>query len=202
MFRSFLIVPFLALGLSGCISLLPDNGGPSPRIGLDPGAPAASGPARHDVALMIGDPAAAAALNSFSVAVVTAPLEYQYLADAEWTDRVPVLVRRFTERRFSNSGRFQAVGDRTTILRPDYTLQTDIRAFYLDQKSGQNAAVVTLGARLVDGRGRVVATSLFTHEREASGTSRQARAAAFNEAARAVVDEMIDWVDQGIAATT
>lgn len=197
-----LALSFVALvGLSGCVSLLPNSGGPSPRISLDAGSVAgATTPSRHDLTLVVNDPSTAAAFNTFSVAVATAPLEYQYLADAEWTDRVPVLVRRFMEQRFEVANVFAAVGDRTAIARPDYTLQTDIRSFHLDRQGSQPVATVALAARLVDRRGRVIASQIFSAQENAPSTARSGRASAFNIAARAVADDIIDWADQAVTA--
>lgn len=196
MIRTAAFLATALIALSGCVSIFPDSGDLAPRLTLDAGEPPATPPAaKYNATLAIDDPNAAAAYNTFLVAIARSPLEFQYLADAEWADRVPVLMRRFFERRFDNRRLFVAVGDRTDIPMSDYTVQTDIRAFNLDATTSDEVARASIGARLVDNRGRVVATKVFTHTAAPNGSGRSARAVALNQAATDVADEMLDWID-------
>lgn len=192
----------IALMLSGCVSLLPQAGDLPPRLGLDAGPPPMAETApRIKAPLVIADPDSAAVYNSFHVAVVTAPLQYEYLAKAEWTDRVPLLVRRFVEQRFENERLFEAVGDRTEIPVGGYELQTDIRAFHLDRSSGDEVARVAIGFRLVGQQGDTLGSYTFSADMRPQGRSPADRARALNQAITLVVDAAMAWVEGLVQAS-
>lgn len=188
-----LILSIAAL-VGGCTSILPDAGDLAPRLSLDAGR---IGEGRTGAPiptnLVIADPTAEAVYNTFNVAVLTAPLQYEYLVDAEWTDRVPVLFRLFVERRFENAGVVTAVGDRGDVPISDYELKTDIRAFTIDRTRGTEEVEVTFGARLVDDKGRTLGTRVFSEVLAPEGEGRMATVAAINDAARQTTDDLIAW---------
>ncbi|WP_031552521.1 ABC-type transport auxiliary lipoprotein family protein [Parvularcula oceani] len=184
---------FAALGLSACVSLLPEGGDLSPRLTLDAGAPRPAASDMLPVTLAVADPRSEAIFNTSNVAVLTSPLQYEYLAEAEWTDRAPLLLGRFLERRFENTGLFGGVGDRVAIPVSDYTLQTDIRALNLDRTGGQRRAVVAYGARLLDRRGNTLGSRVFQAEQPVDGAGNAAAVLALNTAAQRAADETIAW---------
>ncbi|MEM9422434.1 MAG: ABC-type transport auxiliary lipoprotein family protein [Pseudomonadota bacterium] len=191
--RTF-IVSLLGISLTGCISLLPNAGELAPRLSLDPGGAMATKTPAHSGALVVMDPDAAAILNTFSVAVATGPYQYEYLADAEWTDRVPVLLRRFLEQRFENHMVFEAVGNQTEFPVGGYKLYTDVRAFHLDRTGKTPTARIAYGARLLDKKGKVLGVRVFSAAAHPNGTSQTDTARALNEAAATVSDETVAWV--------
>lgn len=195
--RTFLSLVLVTVFLPGCISLLPSSRDLAPRLALDAGTPMQTAPAGPTISasLAIMDPDAAAVYNTFNVAVATAPFQYEYIANAEWTDRVPVLVRRFLEQRFENEQLFAAVGDRTDFVASDYELYTDIRAFHVDrQRGGNGIAKIAYGARLTDRRGQTLGTRVFAAEVAVSGREREDIVQALNEAATTAADEVVAWV--------
>lgn len=198
MFRNVMLSAVFLM-LPGCISVLPDAGDLPPRITLDPGQ-AETGEPHFDATLVVLDPTSAAALNTFSVAVMTAPLEFQYLADAEWTDRAPVLVRRYLELRLENKNLFVAVADRADLVVSDYALQTDIRAFHIDRTTGDEVAKVTFGVRLLDRRNAIIATKTVSGTASVSMKSRQGRAQALNAAAYQATEDLSSWVQSTLLA--
>jgi cholesterol transport system auxiliary component len=196
MFRPILFL-LLTGTLAGCLS----SGDLAPRLSLDAGSPNQSPSAPIvDAALVIADPEAEAVFNTFNVAIATAPYEFEYLAGAEWTDRVPVLVRLFIERRFENTRVFTAVGDRTEIAVSDYLLSSDIRAFHIDRASGGAEASVAISVRLSDQRGRTLGSELFSARVPVDSSDRSSVVRSINEAAGTVADEMIDWTTERIRA--
>jgi cholesterol transport system auxiliary component len=181
----------LALSLSACVSILPEGADLPPRLALDPGPEAAAPGAPLGVTLSVDDPASEKVFNTSGVAVQTSPLQYEYLAGAEWTDRVPLLLGSFLERSFENTGRLAATGDPVTLPVSDYTLQTDIRAFNVD-RTGEDRAVVAYGATLNAG-GRALGTRVFRAEVPLQGRGNDATVRALNEAVRRTADDVVAW---------
>lgn len=194
MVRTPLLLSVLALSLSGCISILPDSGDLAPRLSLDAGEPDPTATPQMNSSLVIEDPNAEAVFNTFSVAVATSPYEYEYLAEAEWTDRVPVLFRLYMERRFENQNRFMAVGDRVELPRGDYALFTDIRSFHIDRTGGGQSAKVSFSARLVDHKGDTLGARVFSSSVPISGRNKAEAIRSLNSAVEQSVDQLIDWV--------
>lgn len=197
----YILTPCLvSLFLSGCVSLLPDSGDLPPRIALDAGPSATPTGATVPVSLVIGDPTADALLNASSIAITKTPLEFQYLDDADWTDRVPVLVRRYLVKLFRNAGDYQAVGDRTEIAQGDFVLQPDIEAFHLDAARGDEAATVAINVLLTDRSGKVIGAKRFAAAVPTKSRSRHDRAEALNQAAAKVGSDIEGWARETIAA--
>ena len=183
-----------ALTLAACVSVLPQAEDLEARLGLDAGfgAPVAAEPL--GVTLSIADPRAEDVFDTANVAVKTGPLQYEYLAGAEWTDRAPILLELFLERRLSATGAFTAVGDRVALPIADYTLHTDIRALNVDATGGGRTAEVALGARLTNVRNETVGTRAFTAEVPVDGRGGGAVALALNEAIASVTDQAFAWM--------
>ena len=190
----------LALPLAACVSVLPQSGDLAPRLSLDAGlSPAPSGEPLG-VTLAIADPRAERVFDSSGVVVRTEPLQYEYLADAEWTDRAPLLLGLFLERRFEGTGRFDAVGDRVALPVADYTLLTDIRAMNLDRTDGARRAVMAYGARLINRRGQTLGTRVFEARADQGAQGHGSAAQAMNAAAREVADATLSWATPLIEA--
>ena len=187
-----------ALGLAACVSILPKGEDLEARLGLDAGYREAVDAAPLGVTLSIADPRAEDVFDTPSVAVKTAPLQYEYLAGAEWTDRAPLLLELFLDRRLGATGAFTAVGDRVGLPIADYTLHTDIRALNVDLTDGR-AAEIAYGARLTNARSETIATRTFRVSVPMTDRSNGAVALALNEAAARIVDQTFDWMRPIIA---
>lgn len=200
----FLLPLAALLALPGCVSLLPESGDLAPRLTLDAGEAGPPTGAPLGATLAIADPRSEAAFNTVDVAVQTSPLQYEYLAGAEWTDRAPLLFGLFLERAFENEGRYAAVGDRVALPVADFTLLTDIRALHLDETDGQSRAVVAYGARLINRRGETLGSRIFRAETPLDARDNDAAVRALNDAARRAAAQTIAWVEplvaEGLAA--
>lgn len=192
MFRTILMGAG-ALSLTACVSLLPASEDLEARLGLDADAAPVPQAQALGVTLSIADPRAEDVFDTPNVAVKTAPLQYEYLAGAEWTDRAPILLELFLERRLGATEAFTAVGDRVGLPIADYTLHTDIRAMNLDRTNG-NEARVAYGARLTNRRAETVATRTFTVSVPLEGGGNGAVALALNEAATRIADDTFAWM--------
>ena len=181
-----------ALLLAGCVSLLPEAEDLEARLGLDPGYGAAPTGVPLGVTLSVADPRAEDVFDTANVAVQTAPLQYEYLAGAEWTDRAPLLLGLFLERRLEATGAFTAVSDRVGLPVADYTLHTDVRALNVDRTAG-NGAEVAYGARLTNRRGETIGSRTFRAQVPVEGKGGGAVALALNAAAARVADETYAW---------
>ena len=182
-----------ALSLTACVSLLPASEDLEARLGLDATYEPVPEAAPLGVTLSVADPRAEDVFDTTGVTVLTAPLQYEYLAGAEWTDRAPILLELFLERRLGASGAFTAVGDRIGLPIADYMLHTDIRAMNLD-RTGGNTAKIAYGARLTNRRSETVATRTFTASVPVEGSGNGAAALALNAAATRIADDTYDWM--------
>lgn len=192
MFKT-IILGASGLCLTACVSLLPKGEDLEARLGLDPGWGAEVSAAPLGVTLSVADPRAEDVFDTPNVAVLTGPLQYEYLSGAEWTDRAPILLGLFLERRLGGTDAFTAVGDRVALPVADYTLHTDIRALNLDVTSGRSANVA-FGARLTNRRNETLGTRVFRANTPVDGNANGAAAGALNEAAAQLTDQTFDWM--------
>ena len=105
--------------------------------------------------IVVNEPIASLPIDSVRIVIRTGPEAVAYLKGAQWADQLPRLVQTRLIATFENAGR--------TVGRPgmiaDYSLQTEIRHFEADV--ARNEAIVEISSRLVDSRGRVVASGIF-----------------------------------------
>lgn len=184
------------VGLSGCVSLLPDTSPPAPRYSL--AAAQAPQEAGAPVAwrLIVEDPTAPRALDTTDIALTRAPLRYEYYAHGEWVDRAGRLLGSAITRTFENDPRILAVSDRSTQAGGDFALSVDMRNFEAVYANGAGVPSVKIAfyAKLVRLRGgRIVAARLFEVDAPAADDSLSAVAAAFAQASRKVLGEAREW---------
>ena len=178
---------------AGCVSLLPETSPPKPRYHISASdAPMLQGEP-VDWSLVLEDPRTTRIYDSVRIAVSSAPGKVEYFAGAEWADRAPRLFQTALSHTFENSGRILSIGDRSILPVGDVVLQLDIRALHLDVQSGEPNSVVSIFARLTDGKSEVFAAQRFN----ASAPARSERAddvvAAMDVAITTVITEIVDW---------
>src|SRR5436305_2443191 len=79
--------------------------------------------------LIVGVPNAPESLDTERIALERAPNTMDYYANAQWADRLPLLVQSLLVEGFEKSGRIAAVGRESSGIRADYVLQSEIRDF-------------------------------------------------------------------------
>src|ERR1700680_822734 len=79
--------------------------------------------------LAVGVPDAPATLDSVRIALSQSATTTDYFANAEWTDRAPIMVQNLLIQSFDNSGKVKAVFRDTATLHTYYVCQTEIRDF-------------------------------------------------------------------------
>lgn len=202
-----LIIGLLSVGLSACVSVLPESAPPSPRYAISAVtlpedtiaslAPIAQGDddLEQTVAwsLVIGDPTSSQLFNTTKVALTREPNRFEFFAGTEWADRAPVLFQRALVRSFENTGRITTVGDFSTVPIGDYTLRSDLRSFHADYvTSAEPRVVVEVYGRLMGADGKILRAQRFMTT-EPAADNVPAIMSAFDLAIDSVLTEMVTW---------
>jgi cholesterol transport system auxiliary component len=181
-----------AVALGGCSS------GPAPAT-FDLTAPRegiAAGRGRG--LLVVAEPQALQALDSTRVVVMTGVGGIAYLPDVQWADRLPKLLQSRLIQTFENGHRLQAVGRPGDRLVPAAQLNSEIRSFGIDEKTGE--AVVEMSVKIVNDRtGRILAGQVFTSRVPAGGaTAGPTAMAALDLATQNLLRDVVRWVSARI----
>lgn len=147
--------------------------------------------------LVVAEPQALQALDSQRV-VIMAGGGIAYLPDVQWADRLPKLLQTRLIQTFENGRRIRAVGRPGDRLVPAAQLNSDVRQFGIDERTGE--AVVELSVKIVNDRtGRILAGEVFTSRVPAGGATTGAGAlAALDLAAQAVLRDVVRWTSTRI----
>lgn len=179
------------LALAGC-------GGGAPPQTFDLTAPRdglASGRGRGT--LVVAEPTSLQALDSARILVMTGRGSLAYLPDAQWSDRLPKLLQVRLIQTFENGKRIQAVGRPGDRLVPVAQLNSEIRAFGLDEKTGE--AVIEFSVKIVNDRtGRILAGQVFTSRLPAGGSDGPTVSTALDLATQALLRDVVRWVSARI----
>ncbi|WP_097104374.1 ABC-type transport auxiliary lipoprotein family protein [Hoeflea halophila] len=181
----------MATLLSGCGGGL--LAGPPPdTYGLF-SAPAVSGREVPNRQILIPEPTALKALDSEKIVIRPSPFAIEYLADSQWSDRLPNIVQDKLVQAFENSGRIGGVGRPGDGLAIDYKIITAIRSFEIKADAGEQA-VVEISAKLLNDRnGVVVASEIFRSTAPVTGSGNAAYVQSLDRAFEAVVRDLVAW---------
>ena len=173
----------LTLTLAGC------NGNSAlPNFDLSPAYVSTRHPLQGE--LDVREPLGPLVLDTRRILVRSGPETLAYLADGEWSDRLPALVRARLVETFRNANLLREGASDAT---PDYTLELEIRHFELDASSRQG--VVEIAAKIVRARdGRIVAERAFKGDASCDGTSGAQATAALDKALSEVMTEIAAFV--------
>ena len=162
----------------------------TPKSTFPPGLP-------HVTAQLIIDiPSAPAGLDTERIALADSPLQLDYFADAQWTDRAPVVVQTALLESFENSGVVAAVDREPTDLRADFVLKTELRHFEAayDSRKEPPRVWVGLNVRLVDAADReIIGQRSVTQQVPAEANDVPHVVLAFDEALGAAMKEIVVW---------
>jgi cholesterol transport system auxiliary component len=187
----------LALVLAGCSgTLLPKPPPPPDFYRLSPADNVAVAGPPIRAQLLVGDISASGALETDRIALTPSSTRVEYFADAEWTDRAPVLVQNLLLDTLQRSGRFARVALRSLTLRADYLVVGSLRHFEADYATGTppriRVAVELELLRMPDGD--ILATRRFAATAPARTNSMPAVAEAFDVAAHRALRDAPAWV--------
>lgn len=187
-----------ALSLMGCVSVLPEAAPAKPRFHITPASVSDVNGEALAWSLVIDDPRATRVYDTVRIAVTPAPGRTEYLGGAEWADRAPRLFQTALVQTFEDAGRVLAVGDRNAIPIADLVLQTDIRRMDVAVGNGDEQAVVSIYARLTNGKGTVYAAKRFDAQARTSSLKPTDVYSAFNSVFSDVLADIVRWsYDEG-----
>ena len=185
-----------ATALAGCERLLP-GAGPAPRLyRLTPKSTFPEGMPSVDWQLLVEAPYASASLNTVRIGLMPAPTQFDYYAQANWTDRAPLMVQGLAVESFENSGRIVAVGRDSVGLKPDFVLKIDMREFQAEAFRGpdQHEPHIAFGLKLVEMPSRLIVASTSVERYAVAAPDRLADIIeAWDEALGAVLKETVAW---------
>lgn len=181
----------MATLLSGCGGGLL-SGPPPDTYGLS-SAPAVSGREVRHRQILIPEPTALKALDSEKIVIRPSPSAIEYLADSQWSDRLPNIVQDKLVQAYENSGRIGGVGRPGDGLAIDYKILTAIRAFEIEADAGEQAVVEISAKVLNDRNGVVVASQVFRSTAPVTGSGNAAYVQSLDRAFEAVVQDLVDW---------
>ncbi len=142
--------------------------------------------------ILVPDPTALKALDSEQIVIRVSGSELQYLAKAQWSDRLPLMVQSKLIEAFENSGKLGGVGKPGQGLAIDFQLVTDIRAFEVEASG--NRAVVEISAKLLNDRnGTVKSQKVFRSVVPTRGSGNPAFIAGLDAAFAEVTSEIVAW---------
>jgi cholesterol transport system auxiliary component len=171
----------LTLALAAC-----NSAGPMPNFDLSPAYVSTRRPLPAELA--VHEPLGPLVLDSQRILVRSGPDTLAYLSDAQWSERLPALVRERLVQTFQNAHllRAQPGGDAP----PDYSLELEIRHFELDATNRQG--VVEISAKIVKTRdGLIVAERSFKSAAPAAGTTGPQATAAIDKALSDVMAQIV-----------
>ena len=181
----------LLLALGGC-------GGGAPPQTFDLTAPKDGiAQSRGRGLLVVSEPTALAALDSNRILVQTTRGGIAYLPDAQWSDRLPRLLQSRLIQTFENGKRIEAVGRPGDRLVPAAQLNWEIRAFGIDERSGE--AVVEVSVKIIHDRtGRILAGTILTSRIPGAGGDGPTASAALDLATQSLLRDIVRWASAKI----
>lgn len=182
----------LAAGLSGCAGGGLVSSPPPDTYGLS-AAPAVTGQRARNRQILIGEPTALKALDSEQIVIRPTPSAIQYLANSQWSDRLPSIVQDKLVQAFENSGQVGGVGRPGDGLAIDFKIITAIRAFEIKADRGERAVVELSVKVLNDRNGVVVATRVFSASTPVTGSGNAAYVQSLDRAFETVVQDIVSW---------
>jgi cholesterol transport system auxiliary component len=123
-----------------------------------------------------------------------------YLADGDWADRTPAMVRAVLVEAFENSKAVAGVGPDTLDLRADFEIDGDLRHFeaVYDSPDAKAAAAptvwVALAVKLVKvPEHKIIAETLLSAREPAAANTTPAIVQAFSAAMGKVAQQVVVW---------
>lgn len=203
-----LFAAICVLVLYGCSVQLPGAGAPPQLYVLTPKSTFPEGLEPVDWQLLVELPTSPAGLDSPRIAVSYSPIELDYFARSNWTDRAPRMIQRLIVESFENSERIVGVGTDSVGLRSDFLLKTEIREFQAEYRGSGGAGAspespgtgaapmirVRLGVKLVRMPRRVIAASAsFENVVPAENNTMQGIIMSFDEALGDTIKDVVVW---------
>ncbi len=191
------VTALLVVVLAGCAGLFTKP--PRPLFQLSAPTDIPANLPHTNAQIVIDAPYAPEGLEPRRIAVVRATNAIDYLADGDWADRTPNMVRAVLVEAFENSKSVAAVGPDSLDLRADFEIEGDLRHFeavYDSQNGGAGAptAVVALSVKLVKiPERKILAQTMITARQPATVNATPAIVEAMNQAVGNVAKQVVVW---------
>lgn len=195
-FRQAIAVIALFPLLAACGGILPK---PAQReVYRSAPAFAFSGPLRHVAAqLAVATPTTNGGLDTKRIALSRSPVSLDYFADAEWTDRAPLLVQAALVDGFAKSGAVSAVAGDAYDTHADWVVTTDIRDFeaVYDSPNATPHVKVTLDVQLIRlPERRIAARTVITRKAAVASNAMPDIVKGFDTALGGAAQDLVTWV--------
>jgi cholesterol transport system auxiliary component len=162
-----------------------------------PSTASGEGPSARGKQLLVPQPTALGALDRTDIVVRVTSSQLQYLAQAQWSDKLTRMVQAKLVEAFENSHRVGGVGVPGQGLAIDYQVVTDIRAFEINVE--QHLAVVEISAKILNDRtGAIRAQHVFRKTAPIGGGGNESYIKALDRTFAAVTTEIVDWTLRAI----
>jgi phospholipid/cholesterol/gamma-HCH transport system substrate-binding protein len=148
---------------------------------------------------VVPEPTTLMGFNTDKILLQPASGESVPLANARWSDNLPVLFQAKVIQSFENAGYTKEVSRTREGVTGNYQLLIDIRRFHV-ATSGNAEADIDFVAKLLDQDGKIIDAREFGATAPASTTDAKAYVSAFNEALGKLLTDLIDWSTKAIAA--
>ena len=186
------------LAAGGCAKMFAET--PRPLFRLNPPPMVATSLPHTNAQIVVDAPYAPEGLELRRIAVVRASNGLDYLADGDWADRTPAMVRAVLVEAFENSKAVAAVGPNTLDLRADFAIEGDLRHFeaVYDSPSATPSATptvwVALAVKLVKiPEHKILAQTVLSAREPAAANATPQIVAAFNAAMGSVAQQVVTW---------
>lgn len=191
------LIACTALGLSGCVNLLPETV-PSAIYRLSAPEAVARETGAELTLVQVDPPHAPRALSGTDIAILMDGRHIAFMSGAQWIAPAPrVMQTLMIDAMNAQHGEVMPARPEDGA-RVDYELRTELREFeaaYLDGMQSAPTIRVRISARLIDERARnIAATQEFTAEVRAGENRQRAIIDAFDRAAGQATRDMAAWV--------
>lgn len=194
---SLAVTALFVVALAGCASMFTTP--PRPLFKLSAPTDMPTNLPHTNAQIVVDAPYAPEGLEPRRIAVVRATNAIDYLADGDWADRTPNMVRAVLVEAFENSKSVAAVGPDSLDLRADFEIEGDLRHFegvYDSQNGGSGAptAVVALAVKLVKiPERKILAQTMISARQPATANATPAIVEAMNQAMGSVAKQVVAW---------
>jgi len=193
------MISALLVTIAGC-SILPTEGFPARKYTL--------GYAHFTpdtdvlkVSLLIDMPTVDSSLDTLRIVIKSSERSIDYVADAEWVNRLANLIHESVLHSFENTGAFSAISRPYYSAKVDRILKISVRGFYIDSFSEppKHLAHVDYLAQIIDKRSRrVIASKAFSARTYADAERIESYIQALNQAHVNVTMQIISWTIETI----
>jgi phospholipid/cholesterol/gamma-HCH transport system substrate-binding protein len=142
--------------------------------------------------LVVPEPMTVMGFNTDKILLQPSAGESVPLADARWSDNLPVLFQEKVIQSFENAGYARQISRTRDGVAADYQLLIDIRRFHISTSSDATADIEFV-AKIVDKDGRIQDAQTFQATAPVKGSGAQAYVDAFDEAFTKLQVELLEW---------